>query len=123
MTLRTLVAVVDDDESVRESLPDLLRSYGFSASAFASGEDFLASGAPDRADCVILDIGMPGMSGQDLYRELRRQTCNVPVIFITSSEGTEVRASVMEMGAAAFLAKPFDPGALVDALEAALRGR
>ena len=74
MAVRSLVSVVDDDQSVRESLPDLLREFGFEAKAFASAEEFLASGYVDQTRCLILDIAMPGMSGQDLQQELTRRS-------------------------------------------------
>jgi FixJ family two-component response regulator len=111
-----LVSVVDDDESVRESLPDLLRELGFSAQAFSSAEDFLQSGSFDDTSCLILDINMPGMSGPDLRQEMLRRGYGIPVIFITAHADT---ADVTQ-GAAACLVKPFSDTALQDALKKAL---
>src|SRR5277367_5799912 len=79
-----LIVVVDDDESVRESLPDLLKEFGFDVEAFASAREFLASGAAESAGCLILDIAMPEMSGPELQRELKRRGCGVPIVFITA---------------------------------------
>jgi FixJ family two-component response regulator len=120
MSASTLVSVVDDDESVRESLPDLLRAFGFSARAFASAEEFLASDSLDATQCLVLDIGMPGMSGPDLYRELKLQARDIPAVFITAMTREEVRPQLKGLGAAVCLFKPFDPNALVDALARAL---
>lgn len=120
MSAGVLVSVVDDDESVRESLPDLLRALGFSARAFASAEEFLRSDQVDKTQCIVLDVGMPGMSGPDLQRELVRQERGIPVIFITAQGSEAVRERLMRLGAAACLFKPFERSALVDALGAAL---
>jgi FixJ family two-component response regulator len=117
---RLLVSVVDDDESVRESLPDLLREFGFEVEAFASAEEFLASGRVASTACLILDIAMPGMSGPDLQRELLRRHETVPIIFITAySDRSDVRR-LLEQGAVACLPKPFSDTALREALDAAL---
>lgn len=118
---RPLVAVVDDDESVRESLPDLLRELGFAARAFSSAEEFLASDSIAEARCLILDIAMPGMNGLDLQRELKLRGQKIPIIFITAQKNEVVRALVFEQGAAEFLFKPFSDMALLDALNKALR--
>jgi FixJ family two-component response regulator len=115
-----VVAVVDDDESVRESLPDLLGEFGFSAQAFTSAAEFLASDSPTVAQCLILDIAMPGMSGPDLQRELARRGRHIPVIFITAHDDEAVRQHVLEQGAVACLLKPFTDTALLQALNAAL---
>ena len=91
MVSRPLVSVVDDDESVRESLPDLLREFGFAAEAFASAEEFLASDRIGAIRCLILDIAMPGMSGPDLQRELKRRARAIPIVFITAHGGEAMR--------------------------------
>jgi len=120
MAKRSLVSVVDDDESVRESLPDLLREFGFEAKAFASAEEFLASGYVDQTRCLILDIAMPGMSGQDLQQELTRRRQKIPIVFITATGDETVRPLVLERGAVECLFKPFSEAALLGALNAAL---
>lgn len=120
MSSPAVVAVVDDDESVRESLPDLLREFGFSAQAFASAEEFLASDSPRVAQCLILDIAMPGMSGPDLQRELARRRRQIPIIFITAHGEDAMRQHVLKQGAVACLLKPFTDTALLQALSAAL---
>jgi FixJ family two-component response regulator len=123
MTGRSLVAVVDDDESVRESLPDLLRQFGFAAQAFSSAEAFLASEALRETRCLILDVAMPGMSGPDLQQELMRRRQEVPIVFITANGDTTVRPRLIAQGAVECLFKPFSETALLDALNAALRTR
>jgi len=117
----SLVAVVDDDESVRESLPDLLLEFGFAARTFASAEEFLASDCLDQARCLILDVAMPGMSGPDLQRELTRRGQKIPIVFITAHADASVRPGLLELGAVECLFKPFSETALLDALRAALR--
>ncbi len=117
-----LSVVVDDDESVRESLPDLLREIGFAAKAFASAQEFLASGCVERTRCLILDVAMPGMSGPELQQELKRRGHDIPIIFITGRKDETVRARVLKHGAAAFLLKPFTEGDLLAAINAALPG-
>jgi FixJ family two-component response regulator len=114
-----LVAVVDDDVSVRESLPELLRQLGFAARAFASAEAFLSSDALDRTDCLVLDVAMPGMSGPELQTELARYR-SIPIIFISANVDQAVTARVLANGAAAFLHKPFSDSQLLGALGAAL---
>jgi FixJ family two-component response regulator len=121
MISRSLVSVVDDDESVRESLPDLLRQFGFSAQVFPSAEAFLASEVVDLTGCLILDIAMPGMSGPELQRELKNRQHRVPIVFITASGDRSVRARLLASGAVECLFKPFSDRALLDALNAALR--
>ena len=123
MTGRSLVAVVDDDESVRESLPDLLRQFGFAAQAFSSAEAFLASEALSETRCLVLDVAMPGMSGPDLQQELMRRRQEVPIVFITANGDRTVRARLIAQGAVECLFKPFSETALLDALNAALRMR
>jgi FixJ family two-component response regulator len=116
-----LVAVVDDDESVRESLPDLLREFGFAARAFSSAEEFLDAGDLGNTACLILDIAMPGMSGPDLQLELKRRRREIPIVFITGHTDETVRPRVIEEGAAECLFKPFSDTMLLAALESALR--
>ena len=120
-TERPLVAVVDDDESVRESLPDLLGEFGFAARAFSSAEEFLSSDYIDQTRCLILDIAMPGMSGTDLERELKLRGQEIPIIFITASTDKSARPRLLEQGAVECLFKPFSDTALLEALNAALR--
>jgi FixJ family two-component response regulator len=120
MPLSSLVSVVDDDESVRESLPDLLREFGFIAQAFASAEEFLASDAIGQTSCLILDIAMPGMTGYDLQRELDRRRHQIPIVFITAHGDETIRPRVLEQGAVECLLKPFSETALREALNAAL---
>ena len=121
MPIRPLVSVVDDDESVRESLPDLLRELGFAAQAFSSAEEFLASGYIDQTRCLILDIAMPGMTGPDLQRELKRRRQEIPIVFITAQTDEAIRSRVLEQGAVECLLKPFSDLALLDAINKALR--
>ena len=116
-----LVSVVDDDESVRESLPDLLREFGFEAQIFESAEAFLASDYVGETSCLILDIAMPGMSGPDLQRELTLRGQEIPIVFITAQADDSVRRRVLELGAAGYLSKPFSDTQLLAALKAALR--
>ncbi len=120
-TERSLVAVVDDDESVRESLPDLLREFGLAAQAFSSAEEFLASDGVGETRCLILDIAMPGMTGLDLQRELKVRGQKIPIIFITAQKDEPVRARAFEEGAVEFLLKPFSDTALLAALNKAFR--
>jgi FixJ family two-component response regulator len=121
MVRRSLVSVVDDDESVRESLPDLLRELGFAAHAFSSAEEFLASDYVDQTRCLVLDIAMPGMTGPDLQRELKLRRKEIPIVFITAHRDETVRPRVLEQGAVECLFKPFSEQALLEALNAALR--
>ena len=120
MIARFLVSVVDDDQSVRESLPDLLRVFGFAARAFSSAEEFLGSNSVGQTRCLILDVAMPGMSGPDLQLELRRRDQTIPVIFITAHPDESVRSHVLEDGAVDCLFKPFTDTALLDALNSAM---
>ena len=117
------IAVVDDDESVRESLPGLLKELGFPAREYASALLFLASGDLDQTRCLILDVAMPGMSGPELQRELLRQGRKVPIIFITAQCDEKVRAAVLANGAVAYLLKPFTETEIGSALAAALGTR
>jgi FixJ family two-component response regulator len=119
MYARCLVSVVDDDCSVRESLPDLLRTFGFAARAFASAEEFLYSQFVSRTDCLILDISMPGMTGPALQRELRLRQHQIPIIFITADD--HLRLRVIATGAVDCLSKPFSETQLLRAVNTALR--
>jgi FixJ family two-component response regulator len=118
---RPLISVVDDDESVRESLPDLLREFGFAAEAFSSAEEFLASDYLGQTKCLVLDVAMPGMSGPDLQQELARRRQEIPIVFITAHRDACVRPRLLERGAVECLFKPFSDTALLEALNAALR--
>jgi FixJ family two-component response regulator len=120
MIMRSLVSVVDDDESVRESLPDLLKELGFVARTFPSAEEFLASDYVGQTRCLILDVAMPGMSGPDLQRELARRGQEIPIVFITAHRGDTVRPQLLEQGAVECLFKPFSDTALLEALNTAL---
>jgi len=122
MITRPLVSVIDDDESVRESLPDLLTEFGFAAHAFASPEEFLVSDDVFQTRCLILDIAMPGMSGPDLYREVKKRQREVPVIFITARRDETVRKQLLKDGAVECLFKPFSDTALLEALNLAFGG-
>jgi FixJ family two-component response regulator len=117
---RALVSVVDDDESLRESLPDLLAELGFAVRAFSSAEQFLASDALADTRCLILDIAMPGMSGPDLQRELTRRRQVIPTVFITAHPDHADLPRLLEEGAVECLFKPFSDTALLGALNAAL---
>jgi FixJ family two-component response regulator len=114
------VSVVDDDESVRESLPDLLREFGFAPHAFSSAEEFLASGSVGETRCLILDFAMPGMTGLELQHELKIRGHKIPIIFITAQKDEAIRARAFEQGAADFLLKPFSDTALFAALNTVL---
>src|SRR5580704_2203429 len=115
-----LISIVDDDESVRDALWGFLRSVGFSVNVFASAEEFLNSDQLGKADCLILDVRMPGMSGIELQRQLVSDDCKIPVIFITAYEDEGMRTQALFAGAGAFLIKPFSEEALLDAIHAAL---
>jgi len=120
MGKRALVSVVDDDESVRESLPDLLREFGFAAEAFSSAEAFLASDVVRETSCLLLDVAMPGMSGPELQQELIRRRRDIPIVFITAGGDESVRPRLLAEGAVECLFKPLSETALLDALNAAL---
>jgi len=120
---RLLVSVVDDDESVRESLPDLLKELGFAARAFSSAEEFLKSDTVLQTECLILDIAMPGMSGPELQHELKRRQIQTPIIFITAHQDEAVRRGTVDQGAVECLLKPFTDTALLHALNTALRAK
>jgi len=115
----SLVAVVDDDDSVRESLPDLLRELGYVALSFSSAEEFLASDRMGQTNYLILDVAMPGMSGPDLQAELRRRRRHIPIIYITARPDESLRRRLLEDGAAECLFKPFTEKDLLEALDVA----
>lgn len=115
-----LVSIVDDDESVRESLPDLVREFGFRAEAFTSAEDFLGSGLVEETECLVLDVNMPGMKGPDLQQELTRRGQPIPTIYITALCDDTARTHLLRGGAIECLFKPFSDAALQRALRAAL---
>ena len=116
-----LVSIVDDDESVRESLPDLLRQFGFASRAFSSAEAFLASDVVSETSCLILDVAMPGMSGPDLQQELTHRRQEVPIVFITGHGDSTVCPRLLARGAVECLFKPFSERALLDAVTTALQ--
>jgi FixJ family two-component response regulator len=117
---RPLISVVDDDESVRESLPDLLKEFGFEARTFSSAEEFLASESIAETKCLVLDVSMPGMTGPDLQRELTRRDHSIPIVFITARRDEAVRPRLIAQGAVDCLFKPFEPTDLLQALNTAL---
>ena len=121
MLQRRLVSVVDDDESVRESLPDFLRSFGHEVRPFSSADEFLqCPGSLDWTGCLILDIAMPGMSGPALQLELARRDRDIPIVFITAFPDSPAGRPVLQRGAVACLSKPFNGDALLAAVTAAL---
>ena len=120
MEISTLVSVVDNDKSVRESLPDLLKEFGFAVQAFASAEEFLASDWVAQTKCLVLDVVMPGMTGPELQQELKRRRQKIPIVFMTAHENDTIRLRVLEQGAVECLLKPFRQMALLDALNKAL---
>ena len=122
-TERPLLSVVDDDEMLRESLPDLLRECGFAARAFSSGQEFLSSDYVDQTRCLILDVAMPGMSGLDVQQELKRRGQAIPIIFITAYDSDDVRSQALQAGAAELLCKPFSQESLFEAVRCALANR
>jgi FixJ family two-component response regulator len=115
-----LVAIVDDDDSVRTALQGLLKAVGLPAQAFASAEGFLESGTQDQTACLITDIRMPGMSGLELQAKLNAERRRIPIIFITAHGDAKMRMQALRAGAVEFLAKPFDDQALLDSVRAAL---
>jgi FixJ family two-component response regulator len=119
MVRRSLISVVDDDVSLRESLPGLLNELGFAVHTFSSGEEFLASDSVLQTQCLILDIAMPGMSGPDVQRELKLRGQQIPIVFITGQAHAGVRPQLIEQGAVDCLFKPFTEEALIGALNAA----
>jgi FixJ family two-component response regulator len=123
MVTRYLVSVVDDDESVRESLPDLLRSFGFEVQPFASAEDFLASESRALTGCLVLDVAMPGMTGPELKQELARRKQDIPVVFITANSDDKALTRLLRRDAVDCLIKPFSETAIVEAVKAAFSAR
>jgi FixJ family two-component response regulator len=115
-----LIFVVDDDESVRESLPDLLNEFGFSARAFSSAEEFLTSRDLSETKCLILDVAMPGLSGPELQQQLKLRRKQIPIVFITAHRDEDVRPRLIEQGAVECLFKPFSDSDLLQALNNAL---
>jgi FixJ family two-component response regulator len=115
-----LVAIVDDDDSVRSTLQELLRSAGFSSRAFESAEAFLGSGHQQETACLITDIRMPGMSGLELQAKLNAERCRIPTIFITAHGDEEMRFQALRDGAVEFLPKPFDDEVLIETIRVAL---
>jgi FixJ family two-component response regulator len=120
MNTQLLVSVVDDDQSFRESLPELLKELGFAARTFSSAKDFLASDAVLHSNCLMLDVAMPVMSGPELFRELRRRGLGIPVVFITARRDEAARSRLLDYGAVECLFKPFDDKALSQALNKAV---
>ncbi len=124
MDIRTntrLIAIVDDDESMRSALQGLLKAVGLPAQAFASGEEFLKSGQQRQTACLIADIRMPGMTGLELQAKLNAEHCRIPTIFITAHGDANLRMQALRAGAVEFLAKPFDDEALLESVRGALQ--
>jgi FixJ family two-component response regulator len=120
---RLLISIVDDDESIRESLPDLINEFGFAAQTFPSAGEFLATDCARQTRCLILDVAMPGMTGPDLQRELAIRGNNIPIIFITAHRDESVRFRLLKEGAVECLYKPFSDADLLAALNAALQSK
>jgi FixJ family two-component response regulator len=120
MAKRKLVSVVDDDEFVREALPDLLRSFGLDAQPFSSAAEFLASESLGRTGCLVLDVTMPDMTGPELQTELVRRGHAIPIVFITADADETLGPRMLRRGAAAFLRKPFSEAGMIEAVNAAL---
>jgi len=121
MNVLCLVSIVDNDESVRESLPDLLRMFGLASQTFSSAEEFLAKGGISESKCLILDVAMPGMCGPELQKELSRRKIEIPIIFITGHRDEMLRSRLIEQGAVECLMKPFSDAAMLEALNSALQ--
>jgi FixJ family two-component response regulator len=115
-----LVAIVDDDDSMRNALDGLLKAVGFPAQAFASAEEFLKSGQQHQTSCLIADIRMPGMSGLELQAKLNAERCKIPIIFITAHGDEKMRMQALQAGAVEFLSKPFDEEILLESVRAAM---
>ena len=122
MAERLLISVVDDDASIRESIPDLLKELGYSVQAFASAEEFLASDKISQTKCLVLDVAMPGMSGPDLQRELKRRRYDIPILFMTANVDARLRLRLIAQGAVDCLVKPFNDIVLLEAIKVALSG-
>jgi FixJ family two-component response regulator len=114
------VAIVDDDDSMRNALGGLLKAVGFQAKAFASAEEFLKSGQQHQTSCLIADIRMPGMSGLELQAQLNAERCRIPIIFITAHGDAKMRLQALRAGAVEFLSKPFDEEVLLESVRSAL---
>ena len=123
MSETALISIVDDDESMREAIQSLLRSVGFRAKTFASGEQFLQSDQIENTACLILDVRMPGMSGLDLQRRLMATQCRIPIVFVTAHGEEEALSRALQEGAVDFLLKPFSEEALLNAIQVALHAR
>ena len=121
MVMRSLISVVDDDESVRESLPDLLRMFGCTVQTFSSAEEFLASDYVGQTKCLVLDVSMPGMSGPDLQKALMLRGHEIPIVFITAQGDETIRPRLLKQGAVECLSKPFSDAALLKALNSAFK--
>src|SRR5271168_257598 len=115
-----LVVVVDDDDSIRSAVQDLLDAVGFQARGFESAEEFLKSGKQQETACLIADIRMPGMSGLELQAQLNAERCRIPIIFITAHGDEKMRMQALRAGAVEFMAKPFDNEVLLDGVRSAL---
>src|ERR1700723_2429117 len=118
-----LIAIIDDNESMQDSLCDLIESGGFEAQCFGSAKAFLESDLHGRAACLVVDIRMPKISGLELQARLKKQECKVPIIFITAYDDAEIRAQAMKEGAVEFLAKPFDHQLLLKMLRHTVKGK
>jgi FixJ family two-component response regulator len=116
-----LISIVDDDDALRNSLDDLIRSIGFRTKGFPSAEAFLSSNQARGSACLILDVRMPGMNGLDLQRQVVAANWRIPIIFITSHTDGDARARALEAGAVAFLYKPFREEELLNAIDTALK--
>jgi FixJ family two-component response regulator len=114
----SLVAIIDDDESVRQSVPDLLRMFGLASETFSSAEEFLAKGGISRSKCLLLDVAMPGVGGPELQKELNRRNIKIPIIFITGHRDETLWSRLIEQGAVAILIKPFSD-AMLEVLKSA----
>jgi FixJ family two-component response regulator len=118
-----LISIVDDDDSLRNSLNNLIRSVGFAVQGFSSAEAFLRSNQLHDTACLILDVRMPGMSGLDLQRQLMAADCQIPIVFITSHGDDDARSRALAAGAVEFLYKPFREEALLNAIHTALESK
>jgi FixJ family two-component response regulator len=115
-----IIAIIDDDEAMQDSLRDLIEAAGLEARCFGSAEEFLESDLHRKAACLILDVRMPKMSGLQLQARLKEEECNIPIIFITAHGDARMRIRAMREGAVEFLAKPFDHHLLLKRVRAAL---
>jgi FixJ family two-component response regulator len=123
MSAPPLISIVDDDDSLRNSLNNLIRSVGFAVQGFSSAEAFLNSNHLDDTACLILDVRMPGMSGLELQRQLMAADCQIPIVFITSHGDDDARSRALAAGAVEFLYKPFREEALLNAIHTALKSK